>query len=276
MHSPDQLYIDLLKKTLTFSLWPEPPMPIGFFSKKKSPRVQKLINGVNNFLGRRGLMLGAVPSHSDDAREGGETWPGYADTMVGRKRLDNLEYCVRQVIIDDVPGDLIETGVWRGGSCILMRGILRALNIKDRRVFVADSFEGLPLPEADKYPADAGDKHHAYSFLAVSEEAVRRNFERYGLLDDQVVFLKGFFEDTLPDAPIEKVAVLRLDGDMYSSTMDALNALFHKLSPGGFCIIDDYALPGCAKAVEDFRKEHGIIEPLETIDNIAKFWRKPL
>lgn len=194
--------------------------------------------------------------------------------MVGMKRLDNIDHCVRQAIADGIPGDFIETGVWRGGSCILMRGILKALGVEDRKVFVADSFEGLPMPEPDKYPSDAGDKHHAYDFLAVSQETVAHNFERYGLLDDQVVFLKGFFADTLPDAPIDKLAVIRLDGDMYSSTMDALTSLYHKLSPGGFCIIDDFALPPCAEAVMDFRREHGIEEPLETIDNISKFWRK--
>jgi len=276
MTSPEQLYIDLLKKTLTFSLWPEPPMPIGYFSRRRHTFPYRMIRGVNRILGKRGLSLGAVRKHSLEAREGGETWPGYADTMVGMKRLDNLEHCIRTVITENVRGDLIETGVWRGGSCILMRGILKALNVTDRKVFVADSFQGLPLPDPDKYPSDVGDVHHAYDFLAVAEETVRQNFTRYGLLDDQVVFLKGFFADTLPVAPIEQLAVLRLDGDMYSSTMDALENLYHKLSPGGFCIIDDYALPPCAKAVEDFRFANNISEPIETIDKIAKFWRKRL
>jgi hypothetical protein len=274
MPTADQLYIDLLKKTLTFSLWPEPPMPIGYFSRRKSAPIRKTINGINRMLSKRGLMLGAVRDYSEELRQGGETWPGYADTMVGMKRLDNLDYCVRQAIAEDVPGDLIETGVWRGGSCILMRGILKVLDVTDRKVFVADSFQGLPLPEPGKYPSDFGDVHNEYDFLAVSEKTVRDNFERYGLLDDQVVFLKGFFADTLPDAPIDQLAVLRLDGDMYSSTMDALSALYHRLSPGGFCIIDDYALTPCAEAVEDFRRQHGITEPLKTIDNISKFWRK--
>jgi O-methyltransferase len=274
MSTSDEIYVDLLKKTLSFSLWPEPPMPMGFFSRRKSGFVHTLISGINRTLGRRNLMLAKTPKNDAAEREGGETWPGYADTMVGMKRLNNLDYCVRQVIADKVPGDFIETGVWRGGSCILMRGILKALDVTDRKVWVADSFEGLPLPDAEVYPSDAGDVHHEYGFLAVSEDTVRKNFARYGLLDDQVVFLKGFFSDTLPDAPIETVAIMRLDGDMYSSTMDALDNLYHKLSPGGFCIIDDYALPACAEAVEDFRKTHSITEPLETIDNISKFWRK--
>lgn len=274
MTDPADLYIDLLKKTLTFSLWPEPPVPFGLFGRRRFSVGRALARGLNRLLAPRGLLLAEIPGYTEAQRSGGEVWPGYADTMAGRFRLDNIEYCIRQVIADEVPGDLIETGVWRGGSCILMRGILKALGVRDRRVFVADSFEGLPRPDPEKYPLDKGDALYDYDFLAVSEETVRHNFARYGLLDDQVVFLKGFFADTLPGAPIERLAVLRLDGDMYSSTMDALEALYHKLSPGGFCIVDDYALPACARAVEDFRAAHGVQEPMETIDNFARFWRK--
>ncbi|MEM6480786.1 MAG: TylF/MycF family methyltransferase [Pseudomonadota bacterium] len=270
----EDLYIELLKKTLSFSLWPEPPVPLGIFGLGRNARSRKVARSLNALLAKRGLMLAEVPNYSAKARAGGEVWPGYADTMVGRFRLDNLETCIRTVVADGVPGDFIETGVWRGGSCILMRGILKALGETDRRIFVADSFEGLPPPEPDKHPADKGDVLFDYDFLAVSEDQVRHNFERYGLLDDQVVFIKGFFADSLPKAPIEKLAILRLDGDMYSSTIDALNALYHKLSPGGFCIVDDYGLPTCEAAIQDFRKDHGITEELIDIDNFGKYWRK--
>jgi hypothetical protein len=86
--------------------------------------------------------------------------------------------------------------------------------------------------------------------------------------------LKGWFSDTLPKAPIERLAILRLDGDMYGSTMDALNALYSKLSPGGYCIIDDFHLDGCRKAVEDFRRDHSITAPIQEIDWAGRFWRK--
>jgi O-methyltransferase len=205
----------------------------------------------------------------------GKTWPGLADTMVGMKRLDNLHACLRSVLADGVPGDFIETGVWRGGSSIFARGFLAAHGVTDRRVFVADSFAGLPPPDVDQWPADRGDVHHTHApILAVSQQEVEANFRRYGLLDEQVVFLKGWFKDTLPSAPIDRLAVLRLDGDMYGSTMDALNALYRKLSPGGFCIVDDYALPGCRQAIDDYRREHGIVEPIEVIDWTGVFWRK--
>ncbi len=107
--------------------------------------------------------------------------------------------------------------------------------------------------------------------------AIRRYeaaFQAYGLLDDQVVFLEGFFEDTIPTAPVEQLAVLRLDGDMYQSTIECMTHLYPKLSPGGFCIVDDYGLEGCAKAVDDYRAEHGIETPMERIDWTGVFWRK--
>ena len=120
-----------------------------------------------------------------------------------------------------------------------------------------------------------GDEHHTFGELAVSIEQVQENFEQYDLLDDQVRFLPGWFSDTLPSAPIDTFAVLRLDGDMYSSTMDALEALYDRLAPGGFVIVDDYgAVPACAEAVHDFRARRGIAEPIEQIDWAGSFWRK--
>jgi O-methyltransferase len=207
-------------------------------------------------------------------RAGGLDWPSLAHTMIGQKRLNNLRTVVETVLASDVPGDLIETGVWRGGACILMRAVLKAHGVTDRRVFVADSFEGLPPPDPDKYPADAGDQHHTFTPLAVSLEQVRANFAKYDLLDEQVVFLKGWFKDTLPPAPVERLAVLRLDGDMYESTMDALQALYDKVSPGGFIIVDDFALPGCNRAISDFRTAHGIDDPLVGIDSMSCYWQK--
>ncbi len=274
MAKADELYINLLKDALTFSLWPEPPMPYGLFLQNETTLKRRLMGQVGSFLKKRGLVLGVDRNYSRKEREGGEVWPGLADTMVGMKRLDNLEMCVRKVISDDIPGDMIETGVWRGGSCILMRALLKVLDVTDRKVFVADSFAGLPAPEPDKYPADYGDVHHKYDFLAVSEEQVRENFKRYQLLDEQVVFLKGFFAETLPDAPIEKLSILRLDGDMYSSTIDAISALYPKLQPGGYCIVDDYGLPNCAAAIHDYRSEHGIEDEMVTIDKFGVYWKK--
>jgi hypothetical protein len=271
---PEKLYLDLLKKTLSFSLWPEPPLPLSTFNHARPAWKRGLIAVAERLSGAAGLAIVKPARVTAAEREEGRNWPSYADTMIGLRRLDNLQECIESVLRDEVPGDLIETGVWRGGACIFMRGVLRAYGVEDRRLYVADSFQGLPAPDAEKYPRDAGDVHHLHSFLAVSEEQVRRNFERYGLLDERVVFLKGWFRDTLPSAAIGRLSILRLDGDMYESTMDALNALYPKLSPGGYCIIDDYVLPNCRQAVDDYRRKEGIRTPIVDIDGTGSYWRR--
>jgi O-methyltransferase len=170
---------------------------------------------------------------------------------------------------------VIETGVWRGGACILMRGVLKAYGDTKRRVWVADSFQGLPRPADEHDEHDLAGKLHQCTELAVPVERVKANFERYGLLDEQVHFLKGWFRDTLPHAPIDRLAVARLDGDMYESTMDALEALYPKLSIGGFLIVDDYNdISVCKQAVEDYRNRHGICEPIIPIDWSGVYWRR--
>jgi hypothetical protein len=208
------------------------------------------------------------------ARSVGAPWPSAAHTMLSRARLASLREIVERVLADGVPGDLMETGVWRGGACIYMRAILRAHGVTDRRVVVADSFAGIPTPDADRYPADSGTDLHTFGDLAVPLEEVRANFARYGLLDDQVVFLAGWFRDTLPAAPVERLAVLRLDGDLYESTMDALTHLYDRVSPGGFVIVDDYEdQPTAERAVTDFRLGRSISEPIADVDGTA-VWRR--
>jgi O-methyltransferase len=261
-----ELYIELVKNSLTCSLY-----------EGNDGTVYKPAGGW-----RRALLRSLLPGDvrlirraRDDQRAEGKDWPALALTMVGVKRLDNLQHCVLAVLKDGVPGDFIETGIWRGGSVILMRAILKAHGVTDRTVFAADSFEGLPKPDADTYPADKRDPHWTFKELAVSLEQVRANIERYGLLDDRVHFLKGWFKDTLPEAPIEQLAVARLDGDMYESTMTAIEALYPKLQPGGFLIVDDYgAVRGCKRAIEDYRLRCGITEPIEPIDWTGVYWRK--
>ncbi|MDQ6675549.1 MAG: TylF/MycF family methyltransferase [Chloroflexota bacterium] len=212
-----------------------------------------------------------------EARANGRDWPvAYgAHTMIGLKRLDNLQHCIEDVLAKSVPGDFIETGVWRGGAVIFMRAVLKAYNIQDRTVWAADSFRGLPEPKADAYPADEGDRLFTYSELAVSLGEVQANFARYGLLDDQVRFLEGWFSDTLPRAPIDRLAIARLDGDMYESTIDGLTHLYPKLSKGGYLIVDDFGWgEACRQAVHDYRTAHGISERLVDIDWTGVYWRK--
>ncbi|HEY7533899.1 MAG TPA: TylF/MycF family methyltransferase [Nitrospiraceae bacterium] len=223
-----------------------------------------------------GCTLVTPKRFDPEKRSAGQDWPPpvIAHTMIGIKRLDNLQSCIEQVIADDISGDLIETGVWKGGSTIFMRGVLKAYGVQDRRVWVADSFEGLPAPDLRQFPEDAGDTHYTFDSLRVPMERVKENFDAYGLLDSQVCFLKGWFKDTLPRAPIDRLSILRLDGDMYESTMVALQSLYPKLSIGGFLIVDDYCIPTCAKAIHDYRYANQIAEEIVPIDGTGVYWRR--
>ncbi|HKY43028.1 MAG TPA: TylF/MycF family methyltransferase [Pyrinomonadaceae bacterium] len=210
-----------------------------------------------------------------EARLEGKAWPSMAHTMIGQRRLENLQYCVETVLKDGIAGDLLEAGVWRGGATIFMRAILKAHQVVNRVVWVVDSFAGVPAPNPQKYPLDAGMFLHKFRDLAVPLDQVKANFVRYGLLDDQVRFLKGWFKDTLPAAPIRQLAVLRLDGDLYESTMDVLTHLYPKVTAGGFVIVDDYGeIASCRQAVTDYRSAHDINNPIMPIDWTGVYWRR--
>ena len=230
-----------------------------------------------------------------DKRLAAADWPSQAHTMIGMRRLDNIQDLVTDVLASGAPGDLIETGVWRGGSTIFMRGILKAYGVTDRSVWVADSFQGLPGTEEQgaslrsftspeltdlrgyqtrEYPPEVRASLDQLE-EGISLEDVRDRFDRYGLLDEQVKFLPGWFRDTLPSAPIEQLGVLRLDGDLYDSTYDALDALYPWLSVGGYAIVDDYGtLDECRRAVHDYLDAHRIDADLRRVDDDAVFWQK--
>ena len=235
------LYLDLVKRSLTGALAEDNDSILGGVRTAGSPSFKKRVAGAVGDLAQKANIEIAVKKPYDHTRrESGLDWPSRAESMIGLRRMTNIQECIAQIVADDVPGDLIETGVWRGGACIFMKANLRAWGDTDRTVWLADSFEGLPKPNAALYPADQGDTLHKQTGLAVGADQVRHNFERYGLLDDRVRFLVGWFKDTLATAPVEQLSLMRLDGDMYESTIQAIEPLYPKLSPGGFCIIDDF------------------------------------
>jgi Macrocin-O-methyltransferase (TylF) len=243
-----RLYLELLKKVLINVIYQDAPLP-------------------NEYTQPGG--------YDQETRAYGRDWPMVAHTMVGAQRLDNVHQCLERVLADGVVGDFIETGVWRGGVCIFMRAFLQAHSCTTRKVWVADSFQGIPTTIAESHHLDRGLALHQYNdVLSINLETVRENFRRYGLLDDQVEFVPGWFKDTLPVAPIDRLAILRLDGDLYESTMDALDNLYPKLSVGGFVIIDDYFLPNCSEAVHDFRARFGIEDAIHPIDGLGVYWRR--
>jgi O-methyltransferase len=269
-----ELYLSLLEGCLTRSLFidehhNEPPLA-GW-----RRLLRDAVNRVEKNLDWR-IVERATPSAQD--RYEGRDFPQTAETMAGHLRLENVRRCISSVLEDGVPGDLIETGVWRGGSAIFMRAVLAAHGVSDRTVWVADSFEGLPTPASSAHAVDRAYDIDGFSGLAVELDQVKANFARYGLLDEHVRFLAGWFKDTLASAPIEQLAVARLDGDLYGSTIDAITALYPKLSIGGYLIVDDYNAPlfadACGQAIRDYRARHGISEPLQTIDWTGVYWRR--
>lgn len=204
-------------------------------------------------------------------RQIGMDWPVDALTMVGDVRLANIQACLETVVRENIEGDFIECGVWRGGACIFARAVLNSLQ-SQKKVFVADSFEGLPQPNMD-FPGNKNCDFWDNEYLAVTLETVKENFVRYGYVDG-VEFVKGWFCDTLPTLS-GPFSVMRVDGDLYESVMDTLIALYPKLSIGGFVILDEYMkLPSCRNAVEVFRWKNSVKDKIEVIDHSGAYWRK--
>ena len=301
------LYLDLMKRTLSNVIYED--QPYSFYDDERRPVI--------------------ADRFRLDRRVQGEDAPREAHTMVGIPRLRNLQQCVETILAEQVPGDLLEAGVLRGGASIFLRAVLKAYQVTDRKIIACDTFRptlsqgrtifqdlllrflsvlaSIPSQRvhrglyelARKIPAEKRSfpiaetpsqevidctmfiLRHARELATVHKdqtgiEAVKSHFARYGLLDDQVRFLEGFFSDTLPNASLGQLSLIRLDGDLYESTRDALVPLYPKLSPGGFCIIDDYyAFTDCQRAVDEYRTAHGITAELVRIDKLAVYWRKP-
>jgi len=274
-----QLYLDLLKQSLTASLYEESGWQIMASASDPSQRSwrkplhliwQVVRDWVARLLYTRKVLLVEERPLDMGLREEGRDWPYFGYTMAGHRRLENVQQCVEDVLQRAVPGDLIETGVWRGGMTIFMRALLKAHSITDRTVWVADSFQGLPAPSV---PQDQGDLSQA-SFLKISQERVQENFKKFDLLDEQVQFIPGWFSDTLPTAPPQQLAILRIDCDLYSSTMDVLTNLYDRVSPGGYVIVDDYySWPECRQAVTEFLAERQLNVEIIQIDWTGAYWQ---
>jgi O-methyltransferase len=207
-------------------------------------------------------------------RRVGKDWPLHGLTMTGLTRLDDLQWCVEAVVADDIPGDAIEAGVWRGGASMLMRATFDSLGEHERQVWLADSFAGFPTPNPESYPADGALDLSPHEFLSVAVEEVESYFARLGLAHD-LRFVAGFFDATMPGLRGGHWSIVRLDGDSYEATWTTLDALYPGLATGGYLIVDDYGFVGaCREAVNDYRSEHGIDEPIEWVDWNCVRWRR--
>jgi|Transcript_6544 O-methyltransferase len=213
-------------------------------------------------------------------------------TMIGRRRLDNIELIVRAVVRGRIPGHFIETGVWRGGASFYAAAILRSLGeLGTRRIFMCDSFSG--IPEANSPGQRRGmdtEAHLLKTEVDVSEDLVISSGRSLGLpvgneTDAVIRTVLGFFNTSLDALTAEEsqmqFSVLRLDGDTYFSTMESLEALYDRLSVGGYVIVDDYIdWHTCREAVEDFRAKNNITDPRIIVEHGESevvrgiYWRK--
>ena len=272
-----ELYLDLLKKSVLNEIYLDDELRIFY--------LRQCIEGKLGF--DHASLQNIRESRREDFRELENSrlngyFPyrkisnsGFSHAMMGRLRIDSLHECLNHIARESVPGDLVECGVWRGGGCIFMAGYLKAHEMQERRVVLADSFEGLPKPQhTQDMKLDLSKEH--FPELAVDLDTVRRNFEAYELLGDNIVFLKGWFKDTLPNAPVEEIGLLRLDGDLYQSTIECLESLYDKVVPGGVVIVDDWgAIEQCRRAVTDFFAARGEAVPDATrIDWTGVYWMK--
>ena len=270
-------YLELLKRALVNLIYPEHELRIELLEERGPPgrslEAEQLMRDIRYRCPAEYAELVASKADGSVRRRRPSR---FSHTMVGMARLDNLEYCARRVFADGVPGDFLEAGVCQGGAAIFMRGLQVALGEEDRRVWLADSFQGLPLPTHEVDRAwDLDWSEGKQPWLACDIGAVRDNFRTYGLLDDGVRWLEGWFADTLPSAPVGQLSILRADADLYQSTREILDSLYDRVSPGGFVVIDDYGtIEACRRAVDEFRDERGIADPLRRIDWTGVYWRR--
>ena len=219
--------------------------------------------------------------------------------MAGTPKADHFVALAAKAVHDDVKGAIIECGVWRGGLSFIVAKALELQGAEDRKVFLADSFAGIPQPpktgrfNSQDRGANGITLLHDNSATAVEDDAARFHLDQ-----NRLRFVVGYFNESLPELvaaqPSLRFAVVRLDGDTYFSTMDAITVLYPRLSPGGYLIIDDFVdWAGCRHAVYDYRRRHRIAAPITFIphpcapstnaedqDNClttyGAYWRKPL
>jgi len=201
-------------------------------------------------------------------RINGLDWNGY--TMIGLRRLDNLEMCINTVIKNNVPGAIVEAGVWRGGACIFAAGVLKELEA-ERNIYVCDVFDNtFPEPQ---YECDNWTEVYDFTALSVSLGDVKSNFSKFDLLTDNVIFKQGWFSETLQTIE-EPISILRVDGDTYQSTLETLQ-LEKNIHSGGFIIMDDWAIDVSRKAFLDYFGGRVTDKDVVEVDSLSVYWKKP-
>lgn len=202
-------------------------------------------------------------------------------TLTSVQRLVALCDAVQYVVRNQIPGDIVECGVWKGGSMMAVARTLIQANDQSRHLYLFDTYEGM-TPPGDKDVSVQGasasnllqneDKADPESVWCVAPlDEVRRVMDGVGYAPSKVHFIKGRVEETLPEMAPEKISLLRLDTDWYESTRHEMNQLFPRLSKGGVLIIDDYGhWEGARQAIDEYIKENKLQILLHRIDNTGR------
>lgn len=196
-------------------------------------------------------------------------------TMVRNANLLNLHRLAQEVNRAGVAGDFVECGVWNGGSSAMINAGFRDSG-RPRASWLFDSFEGLPPPGKNDGPEER--KHYFEGMNKGNIDNVRQIFTKLGLPLGEVQFVKGWFQDTLPHAKVEQIALLHIDADWYDSVLLVLNELYDHISPGGYVVFDDYGYwEGCDRAAHDFLNVHGLpLSLLKRVGNMGAYFQKPI
>jgi len=210
-----------------------------------------------------GANCGSRVAYVEVERKYGLDWPPFGYTMIGKQRLENFRAAIHEVDRNNIPGAIIETGVWRGGAMIMAAAVTKEAK-SNRDLYLYDAFEDIPGYGNNK------------DFLMNSQEDVEKNFDLFSLRDENVHFVKGLFKDTVPlwvkGMPI---AVLRIDGNFYDSYCDVLYAMYEDVPVGGIVIYDDImSHPAVMRCWNDFKTDQGVVEELNRIDTPSAWFRK--
>jgi hypothetical protein len=206
-------------------------------------------------------------------------------TMTSMERLFSLRRSVEYIVGADIPGDIVECGVWKGGSMMAVARTLMELGDVSRELYLFDTFDGMPAPTAaDKqHSGEAAidllrqsdrETSHVWAFSPLDE--VKRAMQDTGYAKDKIIFIKGRVEETIPLNAPAQIAILRLETDWYESTYHELVHLYPRLSIGGVLIIDDYGhWQGARRAVDEYFSQQKVRPLLNRIDYTGRLCVKP-
>jgi len=230
------------------------------------------------------FIFGSFRYLSSNIKQVGLFWKVKPYTLVSFERLYNVHMLSRLIEENSMKGAFVECGVWKGGCVAIMAHVAKKAG-SNRKIWLFDSFEGLPEPtkkdgiEAKIFASkkDSG-KLKSIKKVVASISDVNEILSKLKIDRKNIVIRKGWFQDTLPKAKkdIGAISILRLDADWYESTKICLEKLYGLIIPKGYIIIDDYySWGGCRKAVDEFIAKNNLQIKIRRIDRCAAYFQKP-